>query len=212
MRLSRSRLPGTLWPSRRRLARCHSFRTPQFAGWRSGPADAFLRLIIATEPQHSAIAALPPAYAAWRQSDLGRITDALEQELILDLVGPASGLKVLDVGCGDGILALEVSRQGARVAGADSSERMIAAARARANQEGQDIPFQIARAENPAIRYRQLRCGGRGYGPLSPFLFYLALQAIVRRRYLVKLEVSQLPQLVGSVLLRLVHVCRNERH
>lgn len=102
---------------------------------------------MANKLQCSAIAALSPAYAAWRQSDLGRITDALEQELILDLVGPPSGLKVLDVGCGDGILALELSRRGARVAGADASDRMIAAARARANQEGQDIPFQIAKAE-----------------------------------------------------------------
>src|SRR5690606_14582712 len=73
--------------------------------------------------------ALPAAYSAWRQSTLGRITDALEQGLILDLIGPPDGKAVLDVGCGDGILALELSRRGANVVGVDASEDMIAAAR-----------------------------------------------------------------------------------
>jgi len=38
---------------------------------------------------------------------LGRITDTLEQDLTLRLVGPVAGLRVLDVGCDDGQLALE---------------------------------------------------------------------------------------------------------
>lgn len=91
--------------------------------------------------------ALPAAYSAWRQSTLGRITDALEQDLILELIGQPDGKAVLDVGCGDGILALELSRRSANVVGVDASEDMIAAARMRAKERGADVRFDIARAE-----------------------------------------------------------------
>jgi len=92
--------------------------------------------------------ALPAAYSAWRQSTLGRITDALEQDLILELIGPPDGKAILDVGCGDGILALELSRIGANVVGVDTSERMIAAARKRSKDRGADLRFDVAGAES----------------------------------------------------------------
>jgi 2-polyprenyl-3-methyl-5-hydroxy-6-metoxy-1,4-benzoquinol methylase len=93
-----------------------------------------------------AIVALPPAYAAWRESDLGRITDALEQELILDLLGTVAGRRILDVGCGDGLLALELVRQGAEVEGVDASPAMLSAAGARARQQGVAVGFHQAEA------------------------------------------------------------------
>lgn len=92
-------------------------------------------------------AALPAAYLAWRQSTLGRITDALEQDLILELIGPPDGKAILDVGCGDGLLALELSRRGANVVGIDTSEDMIAAARKRTRERGADVRFDVAGAE-----------------------------------------------------------------
>lgn len=61
-----------------------------------------------------ALQALPPAYADWRRSTLGRITDALEERLLLDRIGPARGLRILDVGCGDGVLATLLAQGGAR--------------------------------------------------------------------------------------------------
>lgn len=72
---------------------------------------------------------LPAAYGRWRKSRLGRITDALEQDLVLDLVGPAARLRVLDVGCGDGQLALALAQAGARVWAIDSDPRMLETAR-----------------------------------------------------------------------------------
>ncbi|MDP2759113.1 MAG: hypothetical protein Q8O64_01725 [Sideroxyarcus sp.] len=39
-----------------------------------------------------ALKVLPDAYADWRRSTLGRITDALEERLLLDRIGPARGL------------------------------------------------------------------------------------------------------------------------
>ncbi len=40
-------------------------------------------------------APLPLAYEAWRASELGRITDRIEEELILRLIGPVQGKSVL---------------------------------------------------------------------------------------------------------------------
>lgn len=79
---------------------------------------------------------LPDAYADWRRSTLGRITDALEERLLLDRIGPARGLRILDVGCGDGVLATRLAQGGARVTGLDASADMIAAARSRAKAAG----------------------------------------------------------------------------
>jgi ubiquinone biosynthesis O-methyltransferase len=78
------------------------------------------------------LASLPAAYRAWRASDLGRITDRIEEELILALAGPVTGKRVLDVGCGDGVLSVRLAQQGARVMGLDIDPRMLDAARDRA--------------------------------------------------------------------------------
>lgn len=80
----------------------------------------------------TAIAGLPDSYARWRRSSLGRITDNIEAELILDLLAPIAGVRILDVGCGDGALAAEMSRRGAEVSGLDPDPAMLALARDRA--------------------------------------------------------------------------------
>jgi len=97
--------------------------------------------------QADPLAGLPAAYARWRASLLGRITDALERELLLERIGPTDGLRILDVGCGDGVLAVELSRRGASVTGVDASEAMIAAAKARAGAENLPVRFEQARAD-----------------------------------------------------------------
>jgi ubiquinone biosynthesis O-methyltransferase len=89
---------------------------------------------------------LPDAYADWRASTLGRVTDALEQDLILDLIGPPAGRRILDVGCGDGVLAVELASRGATVTGIDASPEMIVAARRRASRKKQNIEFVVAEA------------------------------------------------------------------
>ncbi|MCB2126196.1 MAG: class I SAM-dependent methyltransferase [Albidovulum sp.] len=86
-----------------------------------------------------ALEGLPDAYADWRRSALGRITDALEERLLIDRIGPTRGLRILDVGCGDGVLATRLARSGARVTGIDASADMIAAARRRAKAAGVEI-------------------------------------------------------------------------
>ncbi len=82
---------------------------------------------------------LPDTYADWRRSILGRITDALEEHLLLDRIGPARGMRILDVGCGDGVLATRLAQAGARVTGIDASADMIATARRRATAAGVEV-------------------------------------------------------------------------
>lgn len=101
-----------------------------------------------TEPAFDLPDLGPEVYARWRDSEIGSITERLERELILDLVGDVSGLRVLDVGCGDGEFALELAMRGAIVTGIDASAAMIEAAKGRAKQHNADITFQVAMAEN----------------------------------------------------------------
>src|SRR6516164_3536257 len=43
----------------------------------------------------------PEAYASWRATPLGAITEGIEQRLILDLMGDLAGRRVRDAGGGD---------------------------------------------------------------------------------------------------------------
>jgi SAM-dependent methyltransferase len=92
------------------------------------------------EPRE-APASLQDAYRRWRASRLGQITDSLEEELILELVGSPAGLRILDVGCGDGVLAAPLARGGALVTGVDTDPHMLAAGRARAQRAGLAAEF-----------------------------------------------------------------------
>ena len=93
------------------------------------------------------VEALPESYERWRRSRLGRITDALEERLILDLLGPVDGLDVLDLGCGDGDMASRFERLGARVTGLDADPRMLTAARRRAEIESMEFALVLGRVE-----------------------------------------------------------------
>jgi len=48
---------------------------------------------------------------------------------VVDLLDPKVGERVLDLGCGDGTLALEIERRGAKVLGVDLSVEMVQAAK-----------------------------------------------------------------------------------
>jgi SAM-dependent methyltransferase len=88
----------------------------------------------------------PDVYAKWRASGIGAITEQLQRRLILTLLSDIRGRNVLDLGCGDGDLAVELWRRGAVVAGIDASPELVEAARARAKLEGADISFMIGEA------------------------------------------------------------------
>jgi ubiquinone/menaquinone biosynthesis C-methylase UbiE len=89
---------------------------------------------------------LAKSYARWRSSRLGQITDAMEQRLLIELLGPVTDRASLDVGCGDGALETELAQRGARITGLDVSPVMISAARRRAESEP-TMQFVEGRAE-----------------------------------------------------------------
>jgi ubiquinone/menaquinone biosynthesis C-methylase UbiE len=92
---------------------------------------------------------LAAAYAKWRTSELGRITDRIEHDFLLEAAAPEPGALVLDLGCGDGALAEELARAGASVIGLDSDPAMIAQARNRALRR----PFSVVRADARAAPF-----------------------------------------------------------
>ncbi len=61
------------------------------------------------------------------------------------MIGDVAGLDLLDIGCGDGLLAAELSSAGAHVTGIDPDAAMLRAAAERT--AGQDIRFVQGRIE-----------------------------------------------------------------
>jgi|HubBroStandDraft_1064217.scaffolds.fasta_scaffold51390_5 SAM-dependent methyltransferase len=56
----------------------------------------------------------------------GNACNALyDRPAVLDLLGPVTGRRVLDVGCGPGLYAEELARRGAQVVGLDQSGEMV---------------------------------------------------------------------------------------
>ena len=100
------------------------------------------------ESRTGALEGLPPSYADWRASTLGRITDAIEERLLIEQIGPVHGLKVLDVGCGDGVLAVKLAGTGADVTGLDVMPAMLGAAKERAMRAGVRLRLVEGRAED----------------------------------------------------------------
>ncbi len=97
----------------------------------------------------------PEAYASWRASSLGIITEDIERRLILRLAGELKGRAMLDVGCGDGTLTLTCCQNGASpVVGCDIDPRMIARAAAHAAQNKATIGYAVGRAETLPFRDR----------------------------------------------------------
>lgn len=76
----------------------------------------------------------------------------LRMKFITDVVS-LSGQKVLDVGCGGGILTEALAKCGARATGIDLSGDSIEAARLHARQQGLQIEYRYENIEDTAARH-----------------------------------------------------------
>ena len=79
-----------------------------------------------------------PNKALWEKGDFTQIAQSMRDsgEELVDGLGITSGLKVLDLGCGDGTTALPAARRGAEVLGVDIAANLVAAGNERARAEG----------------------------------------------------------------------------
>lgn len=79
-----------------------------------------------------------PNKALWEKGDFTRIAESMREsgEALVKGLGITKGLKVLDLGCGDGTTALPEARLGADVLGVDIARNLVEAGNKRAKQEG----------------------------------------------------------------------------
>lgn len=64
-----------------------------------------------------------------------------------DAARPFEGLRILDIGCGGGLMAEPMARLGATVTGADAAERNIAVAALHAREQGLKIDYRATTSE-----------------------------------------------------------------
>jgi 2-polyprenyl-6-hydroxyphenyl methylase/3-demethylubiquinone-9 3-methyltransferase len=83
---------------------------------------------------------------------LDYITRQIAAEFDRDLTQdhPFTGLRILDIGCGGGLLSEPMARLGATVVGADAAPRNIPVAQIHAAQSGLDIDYRHTTAEDMA--------------------------------------------------------------
>ncbi len=88
---------------------------------------------------------------------LSYITDQIAAEFGRDLRTPMpfAGLRILDIGCGGGLLSEPMARLGADVVGADAAARNIPVAQIHAEQQGLAIDYRHATAEELAAAGEQ---------------------------------------------------------
>jgi SAM-dependent methyltransferase len=92
-----------------------------------------------------------PNKALWEKGDFTRIAASMREsgEVLVGSLGVTKGLKVLDLGCGDGTTALPEARLGADVLGVDIAKNLVEAGNERAKEEGlTNCKFQEGDASN----------------------------------------------------------------
>jgi len=98
-----------------------------------------------------AVAGSNPNQALWEKGDFTRIAATMREsgEAIVASLGITPGMKVLDLGSGDGTTALPAARLGADVLGVDIARNLVEAGNRRARAEGlTNCRFQHGDATN----------------------------------------------------------------
>ena len=79
-----------------------------------------------------------PNKALWEKGDFTRIAETMREsgEALVETFGITKGLKVLDLGCGDGTTAIPAAKRGADVLGVDIASNLVAAGNKHAKELG----------------------------------------------------------------------------
>ena len=92
-----------------------------------------------------------PNKALWEKGDFTNIAETMREsgEALVETFGITKGLKVLDLGCGDGTTAIPEAKRGADVLGLDIASYLVAAGNKRAKELGlANCRFQEGDASN----------------------------------------------------------------
>jgi SAM-dependent methyltransferase len=92
-----------------------------------------------------------PNKALWEKGDFTRIAATMREsgEALVKAIGVTKGLKVMDLGCGDGTTALPAAELGADVVGVDIAANLVEAGNRRAKERGlANLRFQEGDASN----------------------------------------------------------------
>jgi SAM-dependent methyltransferase len=96
-------------------------------------------------------APLNPNKALWEKGDFTRIAATMREsgEALVQQLGITKGMKILDLGCGDGTTAVPAAKLGADVLGVDIASNLVEAGNRRANELGlANCRFQEGDATN----------------------------------------------------------------
>ncbi len=85
----------------------------------------------------------PEKYDQWFETPIGRLIKKYESELILEMLRPGQGERILDAGCGTGVFTLDVLAAGARVVGLELSLPMLF----RSGTKLKGHPFHLVRSD-----------------------------------------------------------------
>src|SRR5881227_3349528 len=112
------------------------------------------KILATTESQFNNVTMntpLNPNKALWEKGDFTRIADTMRDsgEALVRQLGITKGLRVLDLGCGDGTTAIPAAKLGADVLGVDIARNLVEAGNRRAREQGlTNCRFQEGDASN----------------------------------------------------------------
>jgi len=92
-----------------------------------------------------------PNQALWEKGDFTRIAQTMRESgaALVDRIGIREGMRVLDLGCGDGTTALPAAVTGADVLGVDIARNLVEAGNRRASEQGlSNLRFEQGDATN----------------------------------------------------------------
>ena len=110
-----------------------------------------------------------PNKALWEKGDFTRIAETMRESgaALVAKLGISKGLKVLDLGCGDGTTAIPAAKLGADVTGVDIASNLVEAGNKRAKmeqlsnisfREGDATNLQDLKDQSFDLVVRHLRC------------------------------------------------------
>jgi cyclopropane fatty-acyl-phospholipid synthase-like methyltransferase len=106
-----------------------------------------------------------PNQALWEKGDFTRIAETMREsgDALVQQLGINKGMRVLDLGCGDGTTALPAAKLGADVLGVDIARNLVQAGKKRAEKYGlANCQFQEGDASNRKAGNRKAGTGKLG--------------------------------------------------